>query len=51
MPLDLEETKTLLRRTSEVLDALLRGLPDRWGREDEGPETWNGRAGILISDR
>ncbi|HEY7139795.1 MAG TPA: DinB family protein [Methylomirabilota bacterium] len=41
MPLDLEQTKTLLRRTSDVLDALLRGLPDRWVHENEGPDTWS----------
>jgi hypothetical protein len=41
MPLDLEQTKALLRRTSDVLDALLRGLPDRWVHENEGPDTWS----------
>jgi hypothetical protein len=41
MPLDLEETKALLRRTSDVLDALLRGLPDAWVHENEGPDTWS----------
>jgi hypothetical protein len=41
MPLDLEETKTLLRRTPDVLDVLLHGLPDPWVREDEGPDTWS----------
>lgn len=41
MPLDLEGTKTLLRRTPLVLDVLLRGLPDAWVRENEGPETWS----------
>jgi hypothetical protein len=41
MALDLEETKALLQRTPEVLDALLRGLPDPWVRKDEGPDTWS----------
>ena len=41
MPLNLEETKTLLRRTPGVLDGLLRGLPDPWVLEDEGPDTWS----------
>ena len=41
MPLNLEETKTLLRRTPGVLDVLLRGLPDPWVHEDEGPDTWS----------
>jgi hypothetical protein len=41
MPLDLEETKTFLRRMSGILDALLGGLPDPWLRENEGPDTWS----------
>jgi DinB superfamily len=41
MPLDLEETKILLRRTPLILDVLLRGLPDTWVRENEGPDTWS----------
>jgi hypothetical protein len=41
MPLDLEGTKILLRRTPLVLDALIRGLPDAWVRENEGPDTWS----------
>ena len=39
--MNLEETKTLLRRTPGVLDVLLRGLPDPWVHEDEGPDTWS----------
>ncbi|MGH7585944.1 MAG: DinB family protein [Gemmatimonadales bacterium] len=31
----------LLRRTPRVLDAMLRGLPDAWGRATEGPGTWS----------
>jgi DinB family protein len=41
MPLDLEETKILLRRTPDVLGALLRSLPDAWAHENEGPGTWS----------
>jgi hypothetical protein len=41
MLLDLEETKTLLRRTPDVLDALLRGLPDQVVHQNEGPDTWS----------
>jgi hypothetical protein len=39
--LDLEGTRVVLRRTPEVLDALLRALPDHWVRENEGPDTWS----------
>ena len=41
MRLGLEETKILLRRTSDVLEALLRDLPDPWVHENEGPDTWS----------
>jgi hypothetical protein len=41
MKLDLEEVKTLLRRTPVVLDVLLRGLPAPWVHENEGPDTWS----------
>lgn len=41
MLLALEETQVLLRRTPEVLEALLRGLPDAWVHENEGPDTWS----------
>jgi len=41
MKLDLEEVQTLLRRTPVVLDALLRGLPEPWMHENEGPDTWS----------
>jgi DinB family protein len=33
--------KTLLCRTPRVLDALLRGLPEAWVHENEGPDTWS----------
>ena len=41
MPLDLEEIQVLLRRTPDVLDALLRGLPEAWAHENDGPDTWS----------
>jgi hypothetical protein len=41
MRLDLEGTRVLLRRTPDILDALLRGLPDPWVHENEGPDTWS----------
>ena len=36
----LEETVVLLARTPDVLNALLRGLPDRWAMGNEGEGTW-----------
>lgn len=41
MSLDLEEAKALLRRTPAVLDGVLRGLPEPWMHENEGPDTWS----------
>lgn len=41
MALDLDEVKVLLRRTPQTLDAILRGLPDAWVHENEGPDTWS----------
>jgi hypothetical protein len=41
MTIELDEAKTLLRRTPPVLDALLRGLPETWVHENEGPDTWS----------
>jgi hypothetical protein len=41
MGMDLVTARILLQRTPDVLDALLRGLPDRWVRENEGPDTWS----------
>ena len=41
MTIELAETQTLLRRSPQVLDALLRGLPEAWVHENEGPETWS----------
>lgn len=36
-----EETLAVLRRTPDVLRALLVGLPDAWVRATEGAETWS----------
>lgn len=49
---ELEEAIPVLERTPAVLLALLDGLPDRWTRVDEGPETWSPRQviGHLIKD-
>jgi len=41
MSLDLADAKALLGRTPAVLDALLRGLPEAWMHENEGPDTWS----------
>ena len=41
MTLDLDGARFILRRTPEVLDALLRGLPDSWVAENDGPATWS----------
>jgi len=37
---NLNETIVLLARTPEVLNSLLRGLPDRWTLNNEGDGTW-----------
>jgi hypothetical protein len=37
----LDDAVTLLSRTPATLDALLRGLPDRWTSADEGTGTWS----------
>jgi hypothetical protein len=37
---NLAETVALLTRTPASLDALLRGLPDFWVRNNEGKDTW-----------
>jgi hypothetical protein len=41
MELDLDDAQSVLARTPAILDALLRGLPDPWVRNDEGPGTWS----------
>jgi hypothetical protein len=41
MEQNLESTIALLRRTPGTLDALLRGLPDEWTRQNEGEGTWS----------
>lgn len=35
------EAVAVLSRTPAALDALLRGLPDRWTTSNEGGETWS----------
>jgi hypothetical protein len=40
-PIELEDAGALLRRTPDVLDALLRGLPEAWVHQNEGPDTWS----------
>jgi DinB superfamily len=40
MPHHLDETVALLKRTPDVLNALLRGLPDKWTIGNEGDGTW-----------
>ena len=40
-PFDLVEGIAVLERTPAVLDAWLRGLPDRWLRASEGGDTWS----------
>ena len=38
---ELDNTIALLERTPAALDALLRGLPERWTETNEGGETWS----------
>jgi DinB superfamily len=38
---DLQQTMLLLARTPAALNALLRGLPERWTMRDEGEGTWS----------
>ena len=38
--MNLEETIALLSRTPQVLDALLRGLPEVWTLRNEGADSW-----------
>ena len=38
---DLEKATLLLARTPGTLHALLDGLPERWTRADEGPDTFS----------
>ncbi len=43
LPAPLPDWTDLLRRTPTLVDAWLRGLPDRWLDVDEGPGTWSVR--------
>ena len=51
MTTDLADTAALLRRTPEVLRALLRGLPDSWTETPDVPDGWRPRdvVGHLIT--
>ncbi len=46
----MQDAIALLERTPSALDALLRGLPERWTHRAEGPGTWTvfGVMGHLI---
>jgi hypothetical protein len=41
MQYDPQDTIAVLTRTPGALDALLRGLPDLWTRNNEGGDTWS----------
>ncbi|HEV8383544.1 MAG TPA: DinB family protein [Candidatus Acidoferrales bacterium] len=41
MEFELEQAVAILRRTPQVLDALLRNLPEPWVAGNEGPDTWS----------
>ena len=41
MNFDVQEARAVLSRTPDVLDSLLRGLPDAWLSNNEGPDTWS----------
>jgi len=41
MRFDLAETLEILRRTPDVLSALLRDLPERWTARNEGGDSWS----------
>src|SRR5712671_137173 len=38
---NLDDTIAVLTRTPATLDTLLRGLPERWVRNNEGKDTWS----------
>lgn len=41
MTFQLEQAVAVLRRTPEVLDVLLRDLPEEWSRQNEGGTSWS----------
>lgn len=41
MAFDLEQSQDILTRTPRVLNALLLQIPDEWGKQNEGPDTWS----------
>lgn len=41
MDFDLASSRAILARTPATLTTLVRGLPEPWVRENEGPATWS----------
>jgi len=41
MELELQHAMEILGRTPSTLDSMLRGIPEPWLIQNEGPETWN----------
>jgi DinB superfamily len=41
MDFELQHAIEILRRTPSTLDSMLRGLPEAWLSQNEGPETWS----------
>ena len=41
LPFDVDQSMAILARTPPALDALLRGLPERWITANEGVGTWS----------
>ena len=41
MDFDIQTARPVLARTPDVLNTLLRGLPDAWLSGNEGPDTWS----------
>ncbi len=41
MKFELSNALEILERTPYVLDAMLSEIPDEWGRQNEGDETWS----------
>ncbi|MEM1219423.1 MAG: DinB family protein [Bacteroidota bacterium] len=41
MKFSIEEALHFLERTPATIDSILRGLPDPWLKQNEGPDTWS----------
>jgi hypothetical protein len=41
MDFELQDAIEILKRTPATLDSMLRGLPESWLVQNEGPETWS----------